>query len=399
MAKRILEDHQTYRNIIEGRKRKELSKFIEGGGVFKLRPDSKGRVSVPVKQILQPRFVYGNPDEGVGNGNGKPGDIVGLGPKGKGQGSKPGEDHEDEVLVEVDINEILEQIGQELRLPNMRPRDKTLEEVEIKYNGISKVGPRSLLHMKRTIRECLKRETATNDILYKKVDGRKPVRIFRPIKDDFRFRQWTEKRIPANNAAIFFIRDGSGSMGEDKCEIVSDMAFWIDLWIKKHYKVTEKYYIWHDTIAKEMSEYDFYHSRQGGGTNATCSLKYVEEEYIRNRVTPDKWNIYVFYFGDGETFGGDNREFCKILRSKFGTDVVNLTGVTEIFNYARGQEGLKLEIDEQIDAGKLDGKYVRTADIPMPNGSEANEEFISKATRQAIVDLLGANQSKRTVRS
>lgn len=391
----ILDDHQTYRNIVEGRKRKELSKFIEGGSVFKLRPDSKGRVSVPVKQILQPRFVYGNPDEGVGNGNGKPGDVVGTKPGNGSKGNKPGDDHEDEVLVEVDVNEILDQIGQELRLPNMRPREKTLEEVVIKYNGLARVGPRSLLHMKKTIRECMKREIATGEVTYKKVLGSSvPVRIFGVIKDDFRFRQWTEKRIPANNAAIFFVRDGSGSMDNTKCEIVSDMAFWIDLWIKKHYKITEKYYIWHDTVAKEMSEYDFYHSRLGGGTYASSSLKYIDDEFLRNRITPDKWNIYIFYFGDGETSQRDNSEFCKIISTRLGVDTVNLMGVTEIFNYM--DSGLKAEVDRQVESGKLNPNFVRTANIAAPSGGNLEEEYVSRATKQAIIDLLGANQPKKS---
>ena len=58
--------------------------------------------------------------------------------------------------------------------------------------------------------------------------------------------------------------DVSGSMTDEQKEIVRIEAFWIDTWIKAHYKGVETVYIIHDAAAQEVDEHTFYHTREIG---------------------------------------------------------------------------------------------------------------------------------------
>src|SRR5260221_14006420 len=76
MSLKIDQDHSRFRNIVRGKIRQNLRRYISQGEMI----GRKGRdlVSIPVPQIDIPRFVYGNKQSGgVGEGNGQPGDPVG----------------------------------------------------------------------------------------------------------------------------------------------------------------------------------------------------------------------------------------------------------------------------------------------------------------------------------
>lgn len=401
MPHNIQEDHKEFQEIIGGKRQKELDRYIESGQIFGLRPDGRGKIQIPIKRIELPHIVFGEPQDGVGNGPGKPGDKIGEKEKDGKKGNKPGSQHGDGMNVDVNLDEIWRMMDAHLKLPHLKPKStQTFEEIQIKYNGISRVGPNSLRHLRRTLKETLKRQIAMGTLKYKMVPGsQKPVPVLIPDKNDFRYRQWNEIRKPSHNAAVFFVRDGSGSMDDLKCDIVSDITFWIDLWIRRFYKETRRFYIWHDTEAKEMSEYDFYHNRFGGGTLCAPALRLVED-MLRFRVPPEKWNIYIFYFGDGETGTEDNKNFIKRLKDKLGPQNINMTGITEIL-YNGGMWGgtsLKADIDKALASGTLDKEFVRTASIDRKEGDtnwwrhEMSPEDKFASIKQVLVKLLGATQ-------
>jgi uncharacterized sporulation protein YeaH/YhbH (DUF444 family) len=304
------------------------------------------------------------------------------------------------MLVDIDMDEVWKSLQEELKLPNLKHKDTpTWEDIQIKYNGISKLGPRSLLHHRRTFKECLKREIAqTQGQLEKKIvpGCNRPVTVFHPIKEDFKYKQYNEIKKPSSNAAIFFVRDGSGSMDAQKCEIVSDIAFWIDSWIRRFYKTTRKIYVWHDTRAKEVSEKNFYRLRDGGGTNATSGMNFVEKQ-LAYRIQPRKWNIYIFYFGDGETFGSDNKAFIDLMKTKLGPGTINLIGVTQVLSFMWNNT-LKHDIDKELENGKLDHRFVRTVsvgeekDMGWGMRPRMTPEEKGAAVKNALVALLGAKQ-------
>lgn len=407
MPKRIQEDHAEFKDVYAGRIRKEAQKFIKNGSIFRTRGNGK-RIRMTVPRIDIPHLVHGRGKTGIGRGPGKPGDVIDKIPKrGKGKGNKAGEDHQDGVYIDLDVQDILKVLQEELELPDLKPKESnTFDEIRIKYNDISKTGPRSLLHRRKTMRQALKRAAADGSILNtRQIPGFKvPTPAISPINDDLRYRQWNEVKYPSSNAVIFFARDGSASMDSEKCEIVSDMCYWIDLWIRSFYQRTERCYFWHDTIAEEVDENKFYRYRYGGGTKCSSVLDLMAAQF-ENRFKPEMYNLYVFYFTDGENYDSDNERFCKVIQEKF--NVVNMFGLTQVLAWEEGgyYQNLRQYVDENL-TDKV--KNVRTTSILrfpegvngassggyFGGGPQLSDESRGEQTKKAIAELLGKQQKK-----
>lgn len=370
MPRAIEEDHKHFRDVIDGKLRKELQRYVKTNKFVRLRgKNGKATVSLPTIDI--PHFVYGEGETGIGRGPGKKGDVIKRDPQ-KGQdGHEAGEDEGEGIWVNVGMEYFLEELQKELKLPNLKPKPtQTFEDIKIKYNDISLTGPESLRHNRRTILQALKRQAASGDLdkLYVVPGSTDPVRIIKPINSDRRYRQYKEIRIPSSNAVVMFGRDGSISMDEEKCDIVSDMAYWIDAWIRRFYEKVERCYFWHDVAAQEVDEEKFYKYRYGGGTQCSSCLKLMAKQF-ENRFPPEKWNVYCFYFTDGENQWNDNPVFNELLAKEFPPTVCNLFGVTQVLCYNYGGS-LKESIDKEGDE-KLPN--VKTATI----GHEKSVDYSS----------------------
>jgi uncharacterized sporulation protein YeaH/YhbH (DUF444 family) len=76
MPRRIEEDHKHFRDVVSGRIRKALKKFIKSGQIVKNR-GKNGKISITIPKIDIPHIVYGSGNEGIGRGQGKEGDVIG----------------------------------------------------------------------------------------------------------------------------------------------------------------------------------------------------------------------------------------------------------------------------------------------------------------------------------
>jgi len=374
-----------------------LKKFIKSGQIVRNR-GKNGKIAITIPKIDIPHIVYGNSDEGVGRGPGKEGDVIGKDPK-SGQGQGAGQGETEGITINLDLEEVLKFMKEELQLPNLKKKPNEIyDEIKIKYNNISLIGPESLRHNRRTLMQTLKRQAAEgtlNNLKY--VPGLPdPVRVLQPIKEDKRYRQFNEIKIPSSNALVVFARDGSGSMDAAKCDIISDMSWWIDIWIRRFYDRVDRLYVWHDSMAMEVDEDKFYKYRFGGGTTCSSALKFIAKQF-ENRYPPNKWNIYVFYFTDGENWGDDNETFIKTLQEEFTPEVVNFTGITQILSYTY-DGSVKHQVDEAIKEGRLDKEYVRTVAIGPTAPSKSSgyyspptlgEEERNEQIMDAIKKLLG----------
>lgn len=406
MPNRILEDHKHFRDIIQGKTGKELSRLISGGGFVKKRPKG-GKIRVPVPGIEQPKYVYGeNPKNGgIGRGKGKDGDVKGYEPgKGDGSGGGAGEDHADGITVGVDLSHFLQFLRDELALPPMKPKpNQTFEETKIRYNDISRIGPDSLRHNRRTMYEAMKRLACTGDLQKTHLlpGCQIPMSLITPINQDKRYRTYQEEKIPTSNAMIFFIRDCSGSMDPYRCGIVSDMSWWIDAWISQYYQRMERTYIIHDTRAEEVSQERFYGYSGGGGTLCSSGFKLVAD-ILENRVPPSQYNIYIFYFSDGENFGDkDNNKIIEMMEGPLGPDIVNMVGFTEICPYGWGGYTLKDYLDEHFKienhvSTRSGFEHVRTAMIGQKtewswggNGIDMGPDERDRQIIEAIKSIIG----------
>jgi sporulation protein YhbH len=306
---RIDTDKNRFREIVRGKIRRNLKKYISKGEL--IGKQGKDLVSVPVPQIDLPRFKYGRRDNGgVGQGPGEPGDEVG---KGDGEGeSGQGEAGEGEgehpLEVEVSLDELAQILGEELALPKIEPKGKKkFESFDRKYTGIRPVGPNSLRHFRRTYKEALKRSIASGTY-----SGERPVVV--PIRHDMRFRSFKEETRPHHNAVIIYMMDVSGSMGDEQKEIVRIESFWIDTWLRSQYKGIESRYIIHDASAREVDRDTFFRTKESGGTMISSAYKRCWD-IISKDYPSGEWNIYPFHFSDGDNWSADDTMQCvKLLR-------------------------------------------------------------------------------------
>ncbi|MFZ4575916.1 MAG: DUF444 family protein [Phycisphaerales bacterium] len=304
MVNKIEQDHQRFRQIVRGKIRKDLRRFLSKGDL--LAREGKKVVSIPVHDIDIPTFRYGDNSGGVGMGEGKEGETLGKPNKGEGG------DREGQHALEVDVTleELADILAEELKLPRIKPRGQhKLTTIKDKYTGVRPIGPASLRHFKRTYREALKRQLAMGQY-----DPDNPVII--PIKNDLRFRTWNEVKKPQSNALIVYMMDVSGSMGDEQKELVRLEAFWIDTWLRRNYEGIESRYIVHDVRAGEVDKKTFFSVREDGGTRIssafTCCKELLERHY-----DPNDWNTYLFHFSDGDNSSdSDNRLCCKIIEEQ-----------------------------------------------------------------------------------
>lgn len=392
MPKRINDDHQQFRDVYGGRIRKELKKFINNGNIFRTRPNGK-RIPITIPKMDIPHIVYGENDKGTGRGQGKDGDVIKKGNKGKGQGNKAGQEEGEGVTVALDLEQVLKFMQNELMLPELKPRNsQVLEDEQIKYNSISLTGPESLRHNRRTMMQAMKRQAASGNAnkLWLPPGFTTPVKMIVPINKDKRYRQYNIIKKPSSNAVIFFARDWSGSMDQYKCDIVSDMSWWIDIWIKRFYNRVERCYIGHDTVAHEVDENKFYHYRYGGGTVCSTALDLISKQF-ESKFPPSKWNFYVFYFTDGENWSGDNEKFVKLLKEKFPENIVNFVGITQVM--ADSYKGsLKEYVDNSNDLTNVITTQVgntSNASSGFWGPAQLSEEERDMQIKNAIIALLG----------
>lgn len=303
MISGIKRDHQRFKQIVKGKIRQNLKKYITQGEI--IGKEGKDYVSIPIHQIDLPHFRFGKKQSGgVGSGEGSSGTPLGSGKEGGGKAGSGEGEHS--LEAEVSLQELAEMLAQELELPRIEPKGQgSLAAQKNKYSGIHNVGPNSLRHLKRTYKEALKRQ-----IIAGHYDPKNPIIV--PIKRDFRYRLWKNVNQPQNNAVIIYMMDVSGSMGDEQKEIVRTESFWIDTWIRANYKDTKLRYIIHDATAKEVDENTFYHTRESGGTLISSAYKMCLD-LIQKDYPPSDWNIYAFHFSDGDNWSAEDTKLCVDL--------------------------------------------------------------------------------------
>lgn len=308
MTNKIERDRTRFRDIVRGKIRENLKKYVTHGEMI----GRKGRdlVSIPIPQLDVPHFRYGrNGRGGVGQGNGEPGQPIARGEDEEGQG-EAGQDAGAHILeVDVTLDELAQILGDELELPRIEPKGKkNLTQEKARYTSIRRVGPESLRHFKRTYVEALRRQLTEG-----KYDPARPRVI--PYREDRRYRSWQHTTEPEASAVIIYMMDVSGSMTDEQKQIVRTEAFWIDTWLKSQYHGIERRYVIHDAAAKEVDEETFYRTRESGGTRISSAYK-VCGDLIDQHFAPDEWNIYCFQFSDGDNWGEDNRQALALLRDR-----------------------------------------------------------------------------------
>ncbi|MBN8535415.1 MAG: DUF444 family protein [Deltaproteobacteria bacterium] len=303
----IKEDHSRFRDIVKGKVKENFRKYVSQGEMIGKREDEF--IKIPLPQIDIPNFRYGPKQQGgVGQGQGQPGEDVGD--PGSGQGQAGNESGEHLLEVELSIDELAEILGEKLQLPRIVPKgNKNIESIKTKYSGLAPVGPEGLRQFKSTYKHALRRLISSG--IYNPEDPR-----IIPIRRDYRYRTFKKIVQPQTKAVVIYMMDVSGSMGDEQKEIVRLESFWINTWLKKHYKGLETRFIIHDAAAKEVDENTFFRTSESGGTLISSAYKLCQQ-IIETDYPINEWNIYPFHFSDGDNWSGEDTRLCIKLMKEF----------------------------------------------------------------------------------
>ena len=220
-------------------------------------------------------------------------------------------------VVELKIDEIVDWLWEELKLPELKPSAPRRWMNQTTSAKVGQARARSRLDRRRTMKEAVKRrsvqERGTDDV----------VAI---VNEDLRFRQLVRRATPATNAAVIFALDVSGSMDEAQRRLAKQFFFFALQGIRRQYTKVETVFLAHAAEAWEFDESQFFQASSSGGT-VTSSVARLALELLQNRFDTSRYNAYFFYASDGENAAEDREESRRVLGEL--TELVNYAGYVE----------------------------------------------------------------------
>ncbi|HYR34624.1 MAG TPA: DUF444 family protein [Burkholderiales bacterium] len=283
-------------------------------------------VAVPVKFLehARLRLAESQVQQGAGQGRGEPGDVLQPGREEGGEQGQAGGTGDGEIrfVVELKLDEIVDWLWEELKLPELKPkRTATIDQAEYVREGWDKRGARSRLDRRRTMKEAVKRHAIQGN-------GAAPVNEepISLVNDDLRFRQLVRRPSPATSAAVIFALDVSGSMDEAQRRLAKQFFFFALQGIRRQYAKVETVFLAHAAQAWEFDESQFFQASSSGGT-VTSSVARLALEVMEKRYDPARYNVYFFYASDGENAAEDRDEARTTLAQI--AELVNYSGYCE----------------------------------------------------------------------
>ncbi|MFC3457820.1 DUF444 family protein [Massilia haematophila] len=275
-------------------------------------------VQVPVRMLEHARFrlAEGRVETGAGQGPGEPGDVLRRASDDEDDDEAQGGNEEGEVrmLLEFSIDEVMDWLWQDLRLPDLKPKPSPgIDDTELVREGWDKRGARSRLDRRRTLKEAIKRRAVQADPL--------------PFTDeDLRFRQLVNRPRPATAALIFFVVDVSASMTQLERRLAKSFFFFALQGLRRQYAKVAARFVAHTTQAWEFREADFFQVSGIGGTIASSAFRLVLD-VVRREHLAGQTNLYLFYASDGENFTEDRAATLQGLNELAG--MFNYLGFVE----------------------------------------------------------------------
>jgi hypothetical protein len=275
------------------------------------------RIRVPVKGTRQWRFILDRSlEEGIGGGDGEPGDVIGPPggptPGAGGAGLEPGEE-----LYEVwlDMADVEEMLFSELELPRLKPKQQGgAQSPEVVFDDLARQGPR--IDKRATLRENLARNAR-----------RGAARLGGIEKADLRFLSYRERPQPRHKAVIFLAMDVSGSMDATRKRMARLFFYWCVQFLRRRYDQTEIVFVAHTTVAREVTEEEFFDRAESGGTKVSSAFEEIER-IQHERFPSDDWNVYALHVSDGDNFTADNHRALELIQGL--TRVCALVGYLEV---------------------------------------------------------------------
>ncbi|MFB6126475.1 MAG: YeaH/YhbH family protein [Halolamina sp.] len=364
----LRDDLERFREIGDQR-RQDLSEFIRTGDL-RAGEDIRVPVKiVDLPEFEYDQREMGGVGQGDGD-TPEEGDPVGQPEDADGDGEEgdPGEEAGEHEYYEMDPEEFAQELDEELGL-DLEPKGKqVVEEVEGDFTELTQAGPNSTLDFERLFKSGLKRKLATDvddeyvreactvadataretfEFLREEANlvvsmatveehhedvaderGRyadfeafaaenepEPAveRIRRKGLDQIPFRREDERyRHPETiekrekNVVVVNIRDVSGSMRQEKRELVERTFTPLDWYLTGKYDRAEFRYVAHDAEAWEVDRQQFFGIQSGGGTKISSAYELAAE--LLEEYPFSEWNRYVLAAGDSENSSNDTTE-------------------------------------------------------------------------------------------
>lgn len=336
---------------------REAVKDVIRDGNIKDIVDSKGKkVRIPGKGLKQPHFRHdaqgGKTDRVLpGNKEFNQGDRINRPPQDSCGGKKPSKDGEGEDSFEFNLTreEFLDLFFEDLELPDLVKRSITkVDEYAYRRAGYSVDGTPARMNIVRTVKQSKSRRLALRGPKKRKLKAllaelealnaldslddaqqarrieiedqikvlRKKIKAVPFIDDvDLRYNRWEKVPIPSTQAVMFCLMDVSGSMGEWEKEMSKRFFMLLYLFLVRNYKRVDVVFVRHHSIAKEVDEDEFFHSRETGGTIVSSGLTMIDE-IIKDRYPPSQWNIFCCQASDGDNWQGDSTLTQEIMETR-----------------------------------------------------------------------------------
>ena len=315
--------------------------------------DQAETITIPKKDIQEPVFHHGQ--GGIrdmvlpGNREYVQGDRIARPQGGAGGGGSQASDSaegQDDFTFTLTKEEFMELFFEDLALPRLlRTHIGDTLQYKTRRAGFSHDGTPNNLAVVRTMRGALGRRIALTKAPHRELqtleaelqalleqgDGTdeavaelqsriealqqriKRVPFLEPL--DLRFRNRSKFPVPSSQAVMFCVMDVSGSMDQERKELAKRFFILLYLFLTRHYEKIDIVFIRHHTQASEVSEDEFFHSQETGGTVVSSALELLAD-VMRARYPVGDWNIYVAQASDGDNFSDDGGKCHSLLAER-----------------------------------------------------------------------------------
>ena len=329
--------------------RDAVREAVTGRGIREL--EQAENITIPKKDIHEPVFQHGK--GGIrdtvhpGNTDHLRGDRIQR-PKtggqggGKGQASDSGEG-EDDFVFTLSKEEFMQVFFEDLALPDlMRKQIGETPEWKTHRAGYTRDGTPNNLAVVRSMRNALGRRLALGamerrelrtlqlklaqvlcqhdpdptevDQLQRAIEllqlRLKKIAFLDPL--DLRFRGRVKIPVPTAKAVMFCLMDVSGSMDQERKDLAKRFFILLYLFLTRHYEKIDLVFIRHHTQAQEVTEDEFFHATESGGTVVSSALLLMKK-IMQERYSPTEWNIYGAQASDGDNFSNDSGRCRSVL--------------------------------------------------------------------------------------
>jgi uncharacterized sporulation protein YeaH/YhbH (DUF444 family) len=330
-----------------------VRRAVSGRGIRDLEQGED--ITLPRHDVSEPVFGHGQGGDREyvhpGNREYVKGDRIerpqGGGGAGRGSQASDGEGGEDDFVFRLTKEEFMRIFFEDLALPHL-VRTQLAEVPEWKSHraGFVSDGTPANLHVVRSMRGALARRIALGG------DPRREIRelearlerlqrsprvadalVQHEIRDieeqlkelrakarrvpfldpiDLRYRNRVKVPIPSAKAVMFCLMDVSGSMDEARKDMSKRFFMLLYMFLTRHYEKIELVFIRHHTQAAEVSEDEFFHATETGGTVVSSALTLMLD-IVRARYPSSEWNIYGAQASDGDNWHQDSGRCRELL--------------------------------------------------------------------------------------